>query len=227
MMITRAPESCSCAPSWTGLSVAHLYVMATAASEWLRCRPSSSDPSLGRNMPARGSGAAQSLAEQSTDFGRLEGGLDGTFRPPHCALPCSGSFGGQGCKKERLDGCLFPITLPMTDGLGENAAGALNAQVPVPPSGDGRRPCARGLSIHSSLFPYSTVAVWSSPSWFVRRSFCVRGCGRRYSCMRLGGVESGTSIYVRVLSSCALVRVPLTDPLDSSPRVSIRALVLG
>jgi len=53
---------------------------------------------------------------------------------------------------------LFPITLPVTDGLGENAAGALNALVPVPVSGGGRRPCARGPPIRTSLFPYSTVA---------------------------------------------------------------------
>ena len=46
----------------------------------------------------------------------------------------------------------------MTDGLAENAAGALNALVPVPASGGGQRPCARGLPIHMSLFPYSTVA---------------------------------------------------------------------
>ena len=179
MMITRAPESCSCAPSWTGLSVAHLYVVAAAVSEWLRCRLSSPGSSLGRNMPARGSGAAQTFAEQSADFGRLEGGLDETFRPPCCALPYSDSFGGQGCKKERLDGCLFPITLPVTVRLGENAAGALNALVPVPASGGGRRPCARGLSIRTSLFPYSTVAVRSTPSRFARRSLRVRGYGRR------------------------------------------------
>jgi len=46
----------------------------------------------------------------------------------------------------------------VTDGLGENTAGALNALVPVPASGGGRRPCARGLSIRKSLFPYSMVA---------------------------------------------------------------------
>jgi len=60
-------------------------------------------------------------------------------------------------QKKRLDGCLFPITLPVTNGLGESAADALNALVPVPVSGGGRRPCARGLSIRMSLFPYSTV----------------------------------------------------------------------
>jgi len=53
---------------------------------------------------------------------------------------------------------LFPITLPVTDGLLEYAAGALNALVPVPASGGGRRPCARGLLICTSLFPYLTVA---------------------------------------------------------------------
>ena len=61
-------------------------------------------------------------------------------------------------QKERQDGCLFPITLPVTDGLGENTAGTLNALVLVPASGDGRRPCARRLPIRTSLFPYSTVA---------------------------------------------------------------------
>ena len=66
-------------------------------------------------------------------------------------------------KKERLDKCLFPITLPVTDGLGENAAGALNALVPVPAAGGGRRPCAQVLSIRTSLFPYSTVAGGRDP----------------------------------------------------------------
>ena len=42
--------------------------------------------------------------------------------------------------------------LPMAVGLGENTAGALNALVPVPASGGGRRPCARGLSIRMSQF---------------------------------------------------------------------------
>ena len=40
----------------------------------------------------------------------------------------------------------------MIVGLGENTAGALNALVPVPASGSGRRPCARGLSIRMSQF---------------------------------------------------------------------------
>ena len=53
---------------------------------------------------------------------------------------------------------MFPITLPVTDGLGGSAVGALNALAPVPVSGGGRRPCARGPPIRTSLFPYSTVA---------------------------------------------------------------------
>jgi len=37
-------------------------------------------------------------------------------------------------------------------------AGVLNALVPVPALGGGRRPCARGLPIRTSPFPYSMVA---------------------------------------------------------------------
>ena len=113
---------------------------------------------------------------------------------------------------------MLPITLPVTVGLGENATGALNALVPAPASGGGRRPCARGRPIRTSQFPYSTITVRSSPCQFARRSFRVRGYGRRRvltTVHAIGGVESGASIYVRVLSSCASVRVPLTDTLDN------------
>ena len=82
-------------------------------------------------------------------------------------------------QKEWLDGCLFPITLPVTVRLGESAAGALNALVPVPASCGGRRPHARGPLTRTSLFPYSTVVVRSSPSRFAWRSFRVRGYGCR------------------------------------------------
>ena len=41
-----------------------------------------------------------------------------------------------------------------------------------------------------------------------------------------GGVESEASTLVRMLSICISVRVPLTNILDSSPRVSIQALAL-
>jgi len=119
-------------------------------------------------------------------------------------------------QKERLDRCWFPITLPGTDGLGENTAGALNALVPVPASGGERRPCARGFSIRTSLFPYSTVADARSPvhshdplSTFEATDIDNRACGR-------GASSQGPSICVRVLSSCASVRVPLADTLDRS-----------
>ena len=46
----------------------------------------------------------------------------------------------------------------LTVGLGENTAGVFNALVPVPMLGGGRRPCARGLPVHTSPLPYSTVA---------------------------------------------------------------------
>ena len=62
-------------------------------------------------------------------------------------------------------------------------------------------------SIRTMLFPCSRL--WAS--------ITVRATGV---------VESGASIYVQVLSLCASVMVPLTDTLDSSPRVSIRALAL-
>jgi len=140
-------------------------------------------------------------------------------RPSCYALPCSGSSGGQGCKKGRLDGCFLPITLPVTVGLGENAAGALNVLVPVPALGGGRRPCARGLLIRTSQFPYSTVAVRSSPSRFARCSFHVRDYGRRLilAIVRaIGGVSSqgprftyGPSHYVRWFG------YPLSTPLTT------------
>ena len=99
------------------------YVVATVASRWLRCCLSPSDSSQGRNTLARGSDAVQGLADRSVDFGRLEGGHDETFHPPCCALSCSDSSGGQGCKNGRLDGCFLPITLPVAVGLGGNAEG--------------------------------------------------------------------------------------------------------
>jgi len=58
----------------------------------------------------------------------------------------------EAAKNGGLDGCLLPITFPMTVGLGESTAGALNALVPVPASGGGWRPCAQGLSIRTSHF---------------------------------------------------------------------------
>jgi len=118
-------------------------------------------------------------------------------------------------QKERQDGCLFPITLPVTDGLGENTAGALNALVPVPASGGGWRPCARGLSIRTSLFPYSRV-VGSRASDDSHDALSVFEATvvevRAYD---WGGVEFEASTFVWMLPPCTSVRVPLTDILDS------------
>ena len=164
LMITRATESSFHVSSGIGSTVGTPIRVVTVASEWLGCCPSPPDPSQGRNMLARGSDAVERSAGWSADFGRLEGGRDETSRSPCCALSCSDLSGGQSCKKGRLDGCLLPITLPVIVRLGENAPGALNALVPVPASGGGRRPCARGLLICTSQLPYLTVAVWSSPS---------------------------------------------------------------
>jgi len=43
---------------------------------------------------------------------------------------------------------MFPVTV----GLGEDTAGALNALAPVPATGGGLRPCARDLSIRPRHF---------------------------------------------------------------------------
>ena len=101
-------------------------------------------------------------------------------------------------------------------------------------------------------FPYPRQAAGGIPALeacrFIRASFRIRWSlsGRasvdshdalsvfeamvvvlsRQSYVRSEGVESGASIYVRVLPLCVSVRVPLTNTLDSIPRVSIRALAL-
>jgi len=137
-----------------------------------------------------------------------------TFRPSRYALPYSSSSGGQGYKKGRLDGCLLPITLPVTVGFGENTAGTLNALVPVPALGGGRCPCALGLLIHTSQFCIQRLlfsrAIADSHDHFS----AFEAMALWHSRMGTGGVESGASIYIRVLSLCALVRVPLIDTLD-------------
>jgi len=89
----------------------------------------------------------------------------------------------------------------------------------------------RAASLRSRLSDsYEPVSVFdgsrrSSPGRFVGRSFRVRGYGRRGPCVQ-PGVELEASTFVPMHSICTSVRVPLTDILDSSPRVSIRALAL-
>ena len=67
------------------------------------------------------------------------------------------------------------------------------------------------------LFPYSTVAgaraiIDSHDAISVLEATVVED--RSYN---WGGVESEASTFVRMLSLCTSVRVPLTDILDSSP----------
>ena len=89
----------------------------------------------------------------------------------------------------------------MTDMLGESAAGALNALVPVPVSGGGRRPCARCLLIRSSLFPYSTVAgaralVDSQDALSVFEAAVVEDRAYNWVGCRIGGLDLCTDILV-------------------------------
>ena len=117
-------------------------------------------------------------------------------------------------QKERWDRSLFPITPSVTRVLGGEASGALNALALVRASGGGQCPCARRLSVLSSPRPYSTAVVaralidsLDAISVFEAATVDGRAC-------------------VRMVSLYALVRVPLVDTLDSSPRVFIRALAL-
>ena len=108
-------------------------------------------------------------------------------------------------QKERQDRCLFPITLPVTDGLGENVAGALNALVPVPVSGGGRRPCARGLPIRTSLFPYTTVAgtralVDSPDGLSVFETMVVEDRAYNWGGRRLRGLNFRTDAFTMYIS---------------------------
>ena len=103
---------------------------------------------------------------------------------------------------------------PVTRVLGGEASGALNALALVRASGGGQCPCARCLSVRSSPLPHSTAVVaraltdsLDDISVFVAATVDGRAC-------------------VRMAWLYALVRVPLVDTLDSSPRVFIRALAL-
>ena len=73
--------------------------------------------------------------------------------------------------------------------------GTLNALVPVPVSGGGRRPCARRLPICSSLFPYSTVVgaralIDSLDALSFFEAAVVNDRTREWAERRVGGLES-------------------------------------
>ena len=95
--------------------------------------------------------------------------------------------------------------LPVTCGLGENAAGALNALVPVPASGGGRRPCARCLPIRSSPFPYSMVAcaralVDSQDALSVFEAAVIEDRTCDWVERRVGGLDLRTGVLVMHIS---------------------------
>ena len=93
----------------------------------------------------------------------------------------------------------------MTGVLGENATGALNALVPVPASGGGRRPCARCLPIRSSLFPCSMVAsaralIDSQDALSVFETMAVEDRTRDWVERRVGCLDLCTGILVMHIS---------------------------
>ena len=115
----------------------------------------------------------------------------------------------------------------MTVRLGGNTAGALNALVPIPASGGGQRPCARGLSIRTSQFPYSTVAVRSSPvdSHDALPMFeAMVDIVLWQSLVRTGGVESEVSIYVWPFCYVRWFGYPLSTPSTIAPESLLERL---
>jgi len=93
----------------------------------------------------------------------------------------------------------------VTYGLGENAAGALNALALVPASGGGRRPYTRRLPIGSSLFPYSTVAcaqalVDSQDALSVFEAMAIEDRTYDWVERRVGGLDLRTDILVMHIS---------------------------
>ena len=87
----------------------------------------------------------------------------------------------------------------MTVGLGENMPGAFNALVPVPVLGGGWRPCARGLLICTSLFPYSTAAgaralVDSQDALSMFEATVVEDCAYDWIGRQVGGLDLRTDV---------------------------------
>ena len=118
-----------------------------------------------------------------------------------------------------MDGCLLPITFPVTVVLGEDMASALKC--PGFCTGDRRRAAPLQLRPVDSPepLPYSTVRCLVEPLSIHMTLF---SCLRRWSTSSLGdhackrGCRVRASIYVRPLSLWALVGVPLIDTLDKN-----------
>ena len=108
-------------------------------------------------------------------------------------------------QKERQDGCLFTITLPVIDGLDENAAGALNALVPVPASGGRRCPCARGLPIRTSLVAGARALVDSQDALSVFVATAVEDRAYNWSSSWRPQLSYGCSRYAHQLGYPLLI----------------------
>ena len=160
---------------------------------------------------------------------RCVGGRDMMFRLSHCARTHYDSSGGKKLQK----GAIWWVLAPYHVSRDCRFSWEHDRCIKCP--GSHTRVRRRTASLRSrpvdSYEPvsYSTVDVQSSLGRFTWPFLRVRG----YGCCRVlaiarvnGGVESRASIFIRVLSLCASVRVPLIDNLDSIPQVSIRALAL-
>jgi len=93
----------------------------------------------------------------------------------------------------------------VTGVLGEDATGTLNTLASVPASGGGRRPCARRLSIHSSLFPYSTAddaraLIDSLDALSVFEAAVVDDRTRDWVERRVGGLDLRTGNFIMYIS---------------------------
>jgi len=117
----------------------------------------------------------------------------------------------------------------VTGGLGENATSALNALVPVPASGGGRRLCARCLPIRSSLFPYSTVAgaralVDSQDALSMFEATVVEDRAYSWVERRVEGLDLRTDTLDMCISLGTPLLVPSTVPECTKVFMNVKAL---
>ena len=71
--------------------------------------------------------------------------------------------------------------------------------MPAPASGGGRRPCARGLSVRTSLLPYSTAAgarasIDSQDALSVFEATVIEDCAYDWAGRRVGGLDLRTDV---------------------------------
>jgi len=145
-----------------------------------------------------------------------------TRRSIRLAMPCHALTHPVDKAAKRGDwmGACFLSRFPWLSGQVGTRQDALNALVPVP-----ARQAMGGVPALRPADSYEPVSAFdghrSVEPQLIRTTLfpCSRpwslSCFDDHVCDR-GGVESGASIYTRVLLSCPPVRVPLTDTLDSS-----------